>query len=60
MSKILIVEDEIAIRRVLIKILAEENSDFIISEAPDGLIPLTKSPLPNFSAALARFIIGLV
>ena len=37
MSKILIVEDEIAIRRVLIKILAEENSDFIISEAPDGL-----------------------
>ena len=37
MSKILIVEDEIAIRRVLIKILAEENSDFVISEAPDGL-----------------------
>ena len=37
MSKILIVEDEVAIRRVLIKILAEENSDFIISEAPDGL-----------------------
>jgi len=37
MSKILIVEDEIAIRRVLIKILTEENSDFIISEAPDGL-----------------------
>ena len=37
MSKILIVEDEIAIRRVLIKILMEENSDFIISEAPDGL-----------------------
>ena len=37
MSKILIVEDEIAIRRVLIKILAEENSDFIISEAPMDL-----------------------
>ena len=37
MSKILIVEDEVAIRRVLIKILAEENSDFVISEAPDGL-----------------------
>lgn len=37
MSKILIVEDEIAIRRVLIKILTEENSDFIISESPDGL-----------------------
>ena len=37
MSKILIVEDEIAIRRVLIKILHEENNDFIISEAQDGL-----------------------
>ena len=37
MSKILIVEDEISIRRVLIKILHEENNDFIISEAQDGL-----------------------
>ena len=37
MSKILIVEDEIAIRRVLTKILYEENNDFIISEAQDGL-----------------------
>ena len=37
MSKILIVEDEIAIRRVLTKILHEENNDFIISEAQDGL-----------------------
>ena len=37
MSKILIVEDEIAIRRVLTKILHEENNDFIISEAHDGL-----------------------
>ncbi|MGY8919892.1 MAG: sigma-54-dependent transcriptional regulator [Flavobacteriales bacterium] len=37
MSKILIVEDEISIRRVLTKILHEENNDFIISEAQDGL-----------------------
>ena len=37
MSKILIVEDEISIRRVLTKILYEENNDFIISEAQDGL-----------------------
>ena len=37
MSKILIIEDEIAIRRVLIKILNDENSNFLISEAQDGL-----------------------
>jgi len=37
MAKILIIEDEIAIRRVLIKILNDENSNFLISEAQDGL-----------------------
>jgi DNA-binding NtrC family response regulator len=37
MSRILIIEDEIAIRRVLIKILNDENSNFLISEAQDGL-----------------------
>ena len=38
MSRILIIEDEIAIRRVLIKILNEEDSNFIITEAHDGLM----------------------
>ena len=37
MSKILIVEDEDAIRRVLKKVLYEENSKFIIDEAVDGV-----------------------
>ena len=37
MSKILIVEDEDAIRRVLKKVLSEENSKFIIDEAIDGV-----------------------
>ncbi len=37
MSKILIVEDEAAIRRVLSKILSEENDTYIVSEAVDGL-----------------------
>lgn len=37
MSKILIVEDEPSIRRVLVKILAEENNTYEITEAGDGL-----------------------
>jgi DNA-binding NtrC family response regulator len=37
MSKILIVEDEDAIRRVLIKILKQENESYQIEEARDGV-----------------------
>jgi DNA-binding NtrC family response regulator len=37
MSKILIIEDEAAIRRVLTKILSEENSSYEVTEAEDGL-----------------------
>ncbi len=37
MQHILIIEDEAAIRRVLVKILSEENSLYKISEASDGV-----------------------
>ncbi|MCK6609105.1 MAG: sigma-54 dependent transcriptional regulator [Flavobacterium sp.] len=37
MSKILIIEDEAAIRRVLTKILSEENDSYKVEEAEDGL-----------------------
>ena len=37
MSKILIIEDEEAIRRVLVKILTEESKDYQVFEASDGL-----------------------
>lgn len=37
MSKILIIEDEAAIRRVLSKILQEENPSYQVAEAEDGL-----------------------
>ncbi len=37
MSKILIIEDEAAIRRVLSKILSEENESYKVEEAEDGL-----------------------
>jgi len=36
MSKILVIEDEAAIRRVLVKILSEENEQYEVEEAPDG------------------------
>ena len=36
MSKILIIEDEEPIRRVLVRILSDEDSKFIIQEASDG------------------------
>ena len=37
MPKILVIEDEASIRRVLIKILSEENDSYIVEEAEDGL-----------------------
>lgn len=40
MSKILIIEDEAAIRRVLVKILTEESNTYNVSEAEDGLAGL--------------------
>ncbi|RTY87226.1 sigma-54-dependent transcriptional regulator [Flavobacterium sp. RSP15] len=42
MSKILIIEDEAAIRRVLTKILSEENDTYQVEEAEDGLAGLEK------------------
>ncbi len=42
MSKILIIEDEAAIRRVLAKILSEENDSYKVEEAEDGLQGLEK------------------
>ncbi|WP_439127930.1 sigma-54-dependent transcriptional regulator [Polaribacter sp.] len=38
MSKILIIEDEAAIRRVLMKIISEENDAYKVEEAEDGLL----------------------
>ena len=37
MPKILIIEDEAAIRRVLKKIISEENDAYNVEEAEDGL-----------------------
>ena len=42
MSKILIIEDEAAIRRVLVKILSEENDTYQVEEAEDGVAGLEK------------------
>ncbi|WP_027124532.1 sigma-54-dependent transcriptional regulator [Gelidibacter mesophilus] len=38
MPKILVIEDEASIRRVLVKILSEENNTYQVDEAEDGLI----------------------
>ena len=42
MQKILIIEDEAAIRRVLTKILSEENETYQVEDAEDGIIGLEK------------------
>ena len=52
MSKILIVEDEASIRRVLVKILSEEDKTHEIYEAEDGLIALNKIKKENFDLVL--------
>ncbi len=52
MSKILIVEDEATIRRVLVKILLEEDENYQIEEATDGLEALEKIKKEDFDLVL--------
>ena len=42
MARILLIEDEAAIRRVLVKILTEENDSYEVEEAVDGLEGIEK------------------
>ncbi len=42
MAKILVIEDEASIRRVLVKILSEENKSYQLEEAEDGLAGIEK------------------
>tara|TARA_R110002012_G_scaffold64308_2_gene169038 strand:+ start:7076 stop:8239 length:1164 start_codon:yes stop_codon:yes gene_type:complete len=48
MPKILVIEDEAAIRRVLVKILSEENDTYQVEEAEDGLEGLEKIKNDDF------------
>ena len=52
MSKILVIEDEAAIRRVLVKILSEENNAYQVEEAEDGLIGIEKIRKEDFDLVL--------
>lgn len=52
MIKILIIEDEAAIRRVLVKILSEENDKFEVEEAEDGLQGMEKIRDEDYSLVL--------
>ena len=52
MPKILIIEDEATIRRVLIKILSEENDSYIVEEAEDGLQGVEKIKNDDYDLVL--------
>ena len=52
MPKILVIEDEASIRRVLIKILSEENDSYILEEAEDGLKGLEKIKNEDYDLVL--------
>ncbi|MBT8254587.1 MAG: sigma-54-dependent Fis family transcriptional regulator [Flavobacteriaceae bacterium] len=52
MPKILIIEDEAAIRRVLSKILSEENDSYEVDEAEDGLDGLEKIKKDDYGLIL--------
>ena len=52
MSKILIIEDEAAIRRVLVKILSEENDTYKVDEAEDGLAGIDKIKKEDYDLVL--------
>ncbi|MGH2664225.1 sigma-54-dependent transcriptional regulator [Flavobacterium sp.] len=52
MSKILIIEDEASIRRVLVKILSEENDTYKVDEAEDGVKGLEKVKAEDYDLIL--------
>ena len=52
MPKILIIEDEAAIRRVLVKILSEENDTYQVEEAEDGLVGIDKIKKEDYDLVL--------
>ena len=52
MPKILIIEDEASIRRVLTKILSEENDTYIVEEAEDGLQGVEKIKNEDYDLVL--------
>ena len=52
MSKILIIEDEAAIRRVLTNILSEENENYSVEEAEDGISGLEKIKNSDYDLVL--------
>ena len=52
MSKILIIEDEAAIRRVLVKILSEESDTYQVEEAEDGLVGIEKIKKDDYDLVL--------
>src|SRR5699024_8972482 len=51
-SKILIIEDEAAIRRVLKNILSEENKNYIVEEAEDGAEGIKKIKSTDYNLVL--------
>lgn len=52
MPKILVIEDEAAIRRVLVKILSEENDTYQVEEAEDGLVGINKIKKEDYDLIL--------
>jgi len=52
MAKILVIEDEASIRRVLIKILSEESDTYELDEAEDGLAGIEKIKKEDFDLVL--------
>ncbi|MGS2726672.1 sigma-54-dependent transcriptional regulator [Psychroserpens sp. BH13MA-6] len=52
MAKILVIEDEAAIRRVLVKILSEESDTYEVEEAEDGLSGIEKIKKDDFDLVL--------
>ncbi len=52
MPKILIIEDEAAIRRVLVKILSEESDTYEVEEAEDGLAGMGKIKKDDYDLVL--------
>lgn len=53
MSKILIIEDEASIRRVLVKILSEENDTYQVDDVEDGIQGIEKVKSEDYDLVLS-------
>ena len=60
MQKILIIEDEASIRNVLVRILEDENKNFVIDESSNGIEGLEKLYKGQYDLLNIEYLVGVL